>query len=238
MNKLEVKVYCRKCKNKTNHEIVREIKTESDSEDFYWEDTYYIVQCRGCDTLGFVRKYTDEDYKQFEEEGGYTLYYDYTVYPEEPKSKEVFIDHEVKDFYHLPKMIRQLYKQVIDAFNLNLHYLCSVGLRAIIEAICKDKGFDCELLNNADGTPKIDPNTGKQKERFLKLEEKINKLLENKHIVETQANILHQIREMGNASAHDMLTPSGYILKEAIQVIEHTLENIYEMGKKEIFKRR
>lgn len=46
--------------------------------------------------------------------------------------------------------------------------------------------------------------------------------------------VLNSLRIIGNDAAHDLKSPSQVGLKDAISIIEHTLEHIYELKMKTI----
>lgn len=244
MKLIEEKVYCKKCNRKTNHCVLEKDNillqhTISSNDfkdvDFGFVENFYIVKCNGCDNISFLKEYGDEDQWEYDNHGDRHWYYSYTVYPEEPINTEDF--HQIKKLYKVPKFIKELYKEVVDSYNGKSLILCCVGLRMIIEGICKSQGIDKVGLTNRDGTPKLDNATGEVKYRFLGLEEKINILLEKGLITQTQSRVLHQIREMGNQTAHEIAKQDRSIIKASLEILENQLFNIYELATIELFNR-
>ncbi|MCR8659321.1 DUF4145 domain-containing protein [Paenibacillus endoradicis] len=235
-----MQVYCSSCKQKTNHETVVEPFEQKSSidDDIQWSQKYYIVKCKGCNTVAFLEQYGDEEMWEASPwaEGEREYTYTYTTYPAEPLNKDEF--YLAKEFYKVPKFIKELYSEVVDSYNNKSLILCSVGLRMIIEGICKEKGIDREVLTNRDGTPKTDNITGEEKFRFLGLEEKLNLMLERDLITPIQSRTLHQIREMGNETAHEITKHDVIIILGALQVLENLLYNIYDLASIELFKRK
>lgn len=88
-----------------------------------------------------------------------------------------------------------------------------MGIRMLVEAICKEKGITQTQVMKS-GEPKM---------RNLNLFEKINTLKEKNIIDEAQKQVLPQIRDMGNHTAHEIKR----ILKQALHVVEFVLYNIY-----------
>lgn len=221
-----MKVYCRECKRKTKHEelIPPYEQKASTYDEFQWIEKYYIVKCKGCETVAFVLKYGDEDTWEENPFGEREFTYKYTVYPLEPLSQ-----HESKKFIGVPKFIQDLYIEIVRAFNSNSIILCSIGLRVIIEAICKEKGIERVFLKNKDGSPKIDEETQENKFRFLKLSEKLDILLEQRYITNVQSRVLHQIRELGNKAAHEITKHDRRNIDIGLEIIENMLYNIYEL---------
>ena len=73
--------------------------------------------------------------------------------------------------YNVPRFIKDIYEEAVKSYNVDSLILCSVGLRMIIEAVCKEKGIDKEYLVNQDGTQKLSV-TGEQKVKNLGLQDK------------------------------------------------------------------
>ncbi|MED0676326.1 DUF4145 domain-containing protein [Aneurinibacillus thermoaerophilus] len=228
MEKLGEKVYCSKCRQETNHGIIKEYKLKSGSyDDFQWIDEYYIVQCLGCDTVAFVRKYGDESMQYFNEDGEAFWYDDYTVYPEKPiENKTPTVHIQAKNFVNLTnhENLNLLYRQIVDAFNSSSFLLCSVGLRTLVEAICKNENVIGGMVTNEKG----------ELVRSTKLVGKINGLVEKGLITQSQSEVLHQIRELGNYATHEIVQPKRKTLVDGIEVIEHILKQIYEFGQYKI----
>ena len=115
-----------------------------------------------------------------------------------------------------------IYRETIDAINNDSNILCSGGIRAIIEGICIDKGIDRGEVKKSNGEKQILKN----------LEGKIGGLSSNGLLTKENTEILHDLRFLGNEALHELSAPSKEELKLAINIIEHTLENIYELHDK------
>ncbi len=228
MVKLEEKVYCRNCKNSTNHEVLNSYIDKSIPDDeFQWLDAYHIVRCLGCDTISFVREYGDEDQWEYNNYGERGWFNTYTVYPEKPSEDiKIIIPIEEKKFSNLSnnKNLSLLYQQVIQAYNTLSFLLCAVGLRTLVEAICK----------NENVTGGMTADKGGKMVRKTNLQGKINGLVEKGLITQSQSEVLHQIRELGNYAVHEIVQPSKGTLIKGIEVIEHILKQIYEFGEYKI----
>ncbi|MFB4472137.1 DUF4145 domain-containing protein [Oceanobacillus caeni] len=232
MNKLEEKVYCTNCKNKTHHGIVHTYSERSDIyDDMQWHDEYHIVKCLGCYNVSFVRQYGDED--MWEQVNGERFWVDeFTAYPGEPKEEYeeglLTMNRQPKEFKHTPNNILDLYNQIIESFN-NLHFvLCVSGLRTLIEGICSQQGikkgyiYDCDknkLPNKKDGVVKKSESLGGR----------IFGLFENDHILFHQALLLQKVKDIGNSAIHDIEVPDIYTIYEIISVVEEAMSDIYEL---------
>ncbi|MFJ8220766.1 DUF4145 domain-containing protein [Bacillus cereus] len=242
MKKVDRKLYCTSCRRETNHYYMSNKDgvpleyTQTDSDFEEWEhlsfkDEYYIVSCMGCDRIAFLNIYGDES--MFTPTGpnwnDREYIQDYKIYPEAPISEDMkFYKYDSPyKFKNLPVFIGNLRKEVITAFEEDMGLLCGMGIRMLVEAICKEKGITqtqvmkkCKPVTESDGTPKM---------RNLSLFEKIETLKDRNIIDEAQKQVLHQVRNMGNDTAHEIKTHGVRILKQALHVVEFILYNIYEL---------
>lgn len=107
--------------------------------------------------------------------------------------------------------------------NRELYTLAAGGLRAIVEAICSDKGV-------TDGPVDVKDKTGaSQTIRRQNLQGKIAGMAEKGILASRQADVLHAHRFLGNDALHELELPDPSDLKVAIEIIEHTLVTIYEL---------
>lgn len=198
MTDKKVKSYCRRCGQYTNHNIIAE-KTESFRDDYAYDQTYQIIECLGCNTKSF-RDVIDEVEHAFQvAENEWEVPISITVYPRFIK------DHRSLDGeYHLPITVRQIYKEVLLAFQEEAFILAGLGLRGTVEAVCNDLGV-----------------TGRD------LEIKISKLATAGYISRRDAERLHGIRFMGNDAAHKIKRPNTIQLSAALKIVEHMLLSIY-----------
>ena len=107
----------------------------------------------------------------------------------------------------LPAKVGKLYRETWQAFHCGAFTLATVGMRAVIEAVCTDR--QCK---GAD------------------LQQKIKKL--NRDLSAGDINLLQVHRAMGNAAVHQMETPSSAELAAALDVLEHLLKTLYELPRR------
>lgn len=134
-------------------------------------------------------------------------------------SDENIVSLNGKEFSNVPATVNEIYNEIIVAFNQNLNFLCAGGLRAIIEAICKDKGIK-------DG---ITPDSGKRTES---LKGRIFGLAEASLISSGNATILTHHQYLGDKALHELKKPHIDELNIAIEIINFTLIGIYELEHK------
>jgi hypothetical protein len=106
----------------------------------------------------------------------------------------------------MPYRIYRVYDQVHEALCTNLNILVGTGIRAVVEAVCTDQG-----LNKGN------------------LESKIDGLVDEGVITKRDAGVLHSLRFMGNAAAHEVKAHTTEELSIALQIVEHVLTSVYTM---------
>jgi len=208
-----MKVQCKICNNATNHEIVVEHKTNWD-EDYVWGADYWqTVKCLGCGDVTFRHcSYFSED---TEPDG--TPIETEKLYP--PRGKDILVE---KDFYTLSETIKTIYSETIECYNIQARVLCAAGIRAIIEGICQNEGIISGTVIGKNGATKVSKN----------LDGKISGLMEKNIITKRHSDVLHELRFLGNYAVHELKQPSSTELQLAIEIIEHTIESLYEIEEK------
>jgi hypothetical protein len=196
---------CGVCKRSTKHLIVTDASLkgyEDYDHDFYgWENEYQVVQCQGCETISF--RQTHENSEDMQQAGpdpddwSYAVQVDLYPNPEEGRSP-------LEDDHLLPQNLHRIYLETIRSLNSNLSVLAGIGVRAIVETVCKDK--------SASGG---------------NLYAKINDLVSQGVLTQDGANILHKLRTLGNNAAHEVKPHSNVQLGLALDVIEHLLQGVY-----------
>jgi hypothetical protein len=165
-----------------------------DDNGIHWGAEYQTVQCRGCATISFaVRSWNSEE---ADEDG--QLIISEVLYPSRTIRKPI------ENHYYLPNKVRSVYLETLSALSNKAPILAAIGIRAVVEAVCKDKGC----------------TTGD-------LERKIDRLVEKGHLAADQAGFLHLQRFMGNAAAHEIAAPAQAELRAALEIAENLLINLY-----------
>ncbi|PGP19151.1 DUF4145 domain-containing protein [Bacillus thuringiensis] len=199
--------YCNKCKQLTNHLLIYEYNREYTPENTPQMQIEYAKEAwKIIECSGCEEVSFSETWVASEDidyETG-SLYEQVKSYPE---CQENTLSYQ--EFKFLPLKVKQIYLEAIDTFNKELYFSSMACLRAIIEAVCSNVGI----------------NRGS-------IEQKINKLFEEGFLTKQHANILHEPRLMGNKALHNLQIPTKEELVIVIKIIEHTLENIYEIRSK------
>jgi hypothetical protein len=225
-----LKVYCSQCKGETNHRVLQAVdctgsevvgQLDGHPVSMDWSNNYQIIRCQGCNTISFRHI---SWFSEAEEQIGLDEWTDGTstyLYPSRSEKTRA-----IKDYYQVPNTVRRVYRETIECFNNDNSMLCAAGLRAIIEGICADQGVTA-------GPVQVEKSDGsKQTERRNNLEGKIAGLCEKGILTQSNTVILHELRFLGNDSLHTLNQPSSGELLVAIDIIEHTVDALYELPDK------
>lgn len=199
-----LQVVCPRCAIETNHEIRAGIECEHEYVDgtfsmFAW-DTYQIVRCNGCGTHSFrtVHRNTEES-DHDPDTGEEELREKVELYPSRLEGR-----HSLRDSHFLPFDIERIYKETLSALSGEMPVLAGIGIRALVEAICKER--------NALGS---------------NLEKRIDGLVAQHVLTADGAEFLHSLRLMGNQAAHEVKPHTLRDLELAMDVVEYVLEGVY-----------
>ncbi len=217
-------VICIKCNTKkTKHKVLSSVKKLIEENDntyslsVYTVDNYQIIECMGCGNVTFRSDHIFSEHWSIEK--GYDI--TEKLYPN--RNEETI---RIKDFCNTPDYIRLFYKETIDCFNNENLILCTAGTRALVEAICKDN-------NIANGNIEYtDKNGIKQSKLSDSLAGKINGLFQNGKLTKENAEYLNELKFLGNEAVHELKSPTKDGLKICIEIIEHTIESLYEIPSK------
>lgn len=205
MSKQEiVQADCKKCARRTRHEVLSQHYVASDPDEYPDAETWQIIRCLGCYNVGF--RYQYDDFVDIEEvdEGVYQHSTTVATFP-----RTISNHKELDSTFHLPEVIRKVYKQTISACSDEAYILASVGLRATIEATCNHLGISGNSL-----------------------ERRIDLLFKAGHVSNGDKRRLHAIRFLGNDAAHEILEPKRSELIVALEIVEHLLKSVFILEKK------
>jgi hypothetical protein len=198
---MEEKYFCRNCNGKRNHKQLFEKKTSGDEDGFFqWVDNYLVIECLGCETVSFLQVKGDTSMIEYDEEGNPDYYFDNLIYPYYIESKSKLVNP-----YMLPKSLKDIYEETINAFKSNSFILTAGGFRAIIEALCN------HLKIRKSGN----------------LEERIDLLHNKGYLTLSESKRLHSIRFLGNNALHEMEKPKKEQLNILLEIINHLLSNLF-----------
>lgn len=195
---------CHECHRLTNHlQLVKtDLKRTYHLDDEYNNsincyDEVTILQCQGCMSLKVKHEMSnseDVDYTN----GSYDPIKTTEYYPRHGKVKPM------EEVYLLPNAIRGMYTETVSAINNDCPIIAGIGIRGIIETICKEEGVES-----------------------FKLDKKIDELFNRGKISKDNREILHSLRKVYNKSAHESLRPSDEQLNISLEIVEVLLRQIY-----------
>jgi Domain of unknown function (DUF4145) len=201
----KIQVICGYCRTNTNHKIINDAVLKSrwiddeHGEVFSSTDKFQIIQCQGCDDIVFRRTSSNsEDY--FHRKDGTPVHnVKESIFPN-PKVKR----SPIKDDHLLPSVLFGIYEETLSSLNNNMPILTGIGIRAIVEVVCKE-------LDIVQGN----------------LKRKIDDLVTKQVLTKDGADILHKLRNMGNSAAHEAKPHTGAELDIALDVLDHLLNSVF-----------
>ncbi|MGE0177130.1 MAG: DUF4145 domain-containing protein [Phycisphaerales bacterium] len=107
------------------------------------------------------------------------------------------------DLANLPA-VGPIYRETVNAMLQELPILAAGGIRACVEAICKEKGV-----------------------KAGNLEKKIDALAEQSLLTIGQVQLLHACRFMGNTALHELKAPTMEDNRLALGIVESLMRTIY-----------
>ena len=184
-------VPCPQCDNKTRHIVVSSADTQDQDDEGAWSNSisYQVIKCLGCDQLSF-RKGILDDLDEVETE---------QLFPGRIAGRK-----SLRNVHLLPLSVRNVYRETHAAMCNKQPMLAGVGIRMLVEAICKEK-----------------------KAKGRDLEKRIDDLVATGVLTQSGGAILHKTRLLGNEAAHEARPHSEAVLDAAMEVAEHLLTSVY-----------
>jgi hypothetical protein len=196
------RIYCKNCSGITLHSIVSSFNERGSNDlgggnSVDWDRQNQIIQCLGCETVSFRTMSRFSEDTEYNDDGPY---YPVTIkyYPGRVEGVKSL------DSHLLPCEVQKIYRETVLSLENELFILAGIGIRAIVETICKDL--------NAEGKD---------------LYRKIDALRERSIVTTEGSQTLHKLRVLGNNSAHEVKAHNSRQLELALQIIEHMLEGTY-----------
>lgn len=194
-----LKNYCNECDKNTNHTVLAQHDWRSDPDDYSHAQYHKLVKCLGCDNVSLRIEDHDIESAYQTDHNEWEVPITTKSYPKKLQNHKKF-DND----YLIPKLVRNIYNEVLLTLQEDAKILSSLGLRACIESVCNH-------LEIVGGNLAI----------------RINKLATVGYISKKDAERLHAIRFMGNDSAHEIKAPKEASLKIALEIVEHLLKSVF-----------
>jgi hypothetical protein len=201
-----IKCDCYECGKETNQNILYSyIKEKKPSikkgKTEIDKSEYYVVECRGCNYVSFLLK--EVTYIDGKEDFSINESFpdDITDDLDEDDDENFLREEEINI---LPPLVRSIYEEVEEAFQTDIPILTGIGLRTLLEAICVN-----------------------EKIPGRNLQEKIENLYKKDYVAKKSLPILHDLRLIGNVTAHQMKKPTERTLDYSLEILHHTLKGLY-----------
>ncbi|WDJ96666.1 DUF4145 domain-containing protein [Xanthomonas campestris pv. incanae] len=198
----KARYHCNACRGDTQHQILTQVNSEDSWSDgrnsVDWPSRLKTLICLGCESLSFVRETTSSEDWDHDDQGNVVHPIIIERYPERTERLKM------NDSHLLPLKLGNIYEETLGAYNRNLPLLGAIGIRGIIETICRDRSVKGDKLYG-----------------------KIDSLIPMGLLTSEHAKILHKLRSLGNTAAHEAEPPSQRHLGLAIDVCEHLLQGVY-----------
>lgn len=206
-------VTCNRCAIETKHKILAAVEVDHRAMNTWIEDgheieyeemwataDYEIIRCLNCESVSF------RESRMFSEDTNFDprIELDIPVERVEVYPKHLLGRKGITELSHLPSNVTEIYHETRSALANDLGILAGMGLRALIEAVCKEKkakGKNLELL--------------------------IDDLVTKGFLARMSADFLHSLRILGNAAAHDGKKHSDQDLLSALEIVENLLVTVY-----------
>jgi hypothetical protein len=204
----EINIPCVTCAGTPSHKVMASFDESGSDGDrnhsFDWREYNQVVQCLGCKTISFRKANTNsEEYYQVSEDE-----FEHAIFEKLFPSRLIGRKGLGEDARYLPQTVNVIYGETLTALANQCPVLTGIGLRALIETICKEK--------RAEG-----------KDLFRQIDS-----LQSTHILTpNSAAVLHKIRTLGNAAAHEVKPHSEKQLGLAMDIIEQLLREVYILPK-------
>lgn len=198
-----IRLLCNQCDNDTAHKVLVSVDNRgsegSGNHSVDWHNAHQLLECQGCQDITSRTIFSNsEDYVH--DDDGATIYIENeTLYPPRMAGRKGLVDD-----YIVPREIMAMYLETHQALVGSSPILTGIGLRALLEAICKER--------NADGKD---------------LYKKIDNLVEQRVLTPQGASVLQHIRSLGNQAAHEAKPHDVKQLSLAMEVIEHLIKDVY-----------
>lgn len=202
-------IYCNNCRMITTHKTIVKATTRSvdgpEDDPICFTAQHRIVECAGCHSVRFVEHTAEDgvpDDSDCPEERHCHIY---------PISEEGALTesrlYELQ--WVLPDDVKKIYFETVAAITNKLFILAGIGLRTILDTVCREKGIGAKKDN---------------------LKDRIEIMYTERHLItEDEKSILHSVRDFGNDSAHEGKSMTPYTVSTALIVIEHLLDKLYRL---------
>lgn len=207
-------IYCLHCKSEIKHEFLIGLETteSSDEENYYAE--YDLLRCINCESITYrTDHYTSDDMIQIPNEyGGFE--WERMTLPNYYPTRDKELANATHVINLLPDSIQDTFNEVVTALNNKLEILSGLGLRILLEQICKHFIKDDDL--------------GRILQKFE----------DEGYISTKQRYLLDDIRYIGNDAAHRAESNSIKKHKLSLSILMNLIQLLFAYYKYEEPKKK
>jgi hypothetical protein len=197
----EVNVACAgTCSGITSHMVMSSMDNTGDNDFMNWWSRYQVIQCQGCKKLSFRQVHGNSEDTEQVGENEWINHERVQLYP----ARNADTRGLGEDVARLPDTVAMLYEETRTTLLNATPVLTGIGLRALVETVCKEKKSPGKVL-----------------------QKQIDGLVTMGILTRTDADVLHEIRSMGNVAAHEAIPHPDEQLVLAMEVVEHLLKSVY-----------
>ncbi|MFC1700868.1 DUF4145 domain-containing protein [Patescibacteria group bacterium] len=201
----EYDLACIKCDGETCHKVLFSVNVFESEDEISVSRDYEIIICQGCKEISFRKTSScSEDMSYDPETGDIDYDEDIKLYPSRIAGRK-----QVKDMYLLPDEVLKIYKETHGALCGRLSILAGIGIRALVESVCREKEAQGGNLKN-----------------------KIDDLVTKGVLTKDSAETLHSTRLLGNNSAHETIVATDDELDIAMDIVENLIKTVYVISQK------
>lgn len=198
-NDKERKIACVNCDNETYHRVLQSVNIVETNEMVTFVCNYEIVSCQGCKGTSFRKSWFFSEDMDYDETGEPVYNETVKLYPSRIAGRK-----PLKNTHLLPKEVLEIYEETHAASLARFNILTGIGIRALVEIICKKEGAKGKVLTK-----------------------KIDDLVTKGILSQSQVKAIHKTRILGNKSAHKVTAASDESIDIAIDIVESLILNVY-----------
>lgn len=133
---VQKKFVCPGCGGPRNHNILCEIDRTPYKDEFIYNDTWYVLECAGCNSIKIANEVTTENDYYFDEETGETEWLPTTTEYQKPNLRKRLNTSRIPHYEdEISSNVSKCYNEVYQALANGMTILASSGARTIIDCI-------------------------------------------------------------------------------------------------------
>lgn len=194
-----VDAVCQFCGHETKHVILKSVERKWGNDDIQGNDSYQIIQCRGCENVSYRTESCNSDDYNYVGDSEMEPSISVTIYPHRVSGRT-----QLENLWGVPHTISKIYKETFESICAGSYILAGLGLRAIVEAVCVAEGAT-----------------------QWNFHKKIDHLVSTNKLTRAGGDLLLHIRDIGNESAHKSIPIKPDDVDIALEIVEGLLKNVY-----------